>query len=162
MQLHVACSSSSSSSSSSLALSIAGSAVRRRHIVLRRLLYYDTIRYDTSCYFNVRSKADMSQLNLPHGNRQLKSVKQKKIKCNNGYAQSEVSANSPRGIRVINPEKEEREATVGRVWKKVRLEAWNEGVRGDGILIIISMNVSSILGRIACIQRAVNTVSGAL
>ena len=24
-------------------------------------------RYDTGCYFNVRSKADMSQLNLPHG-----------------------------------------------------------------------------------------------
>ena len=24
-------------------------------------------RYDTRCYFNVRSKADMSQLNLPHG-----------------------------------------------------------------------------------------------
>ena len=28
---------------------------------------YDTIRYDTRCYFNVRSKANMSQLNLPHG-----------------------------------------------------------------------------------------------
>jgi len=27
-----------------------------------------TIRYDTRCYFNVRSKADMSQLSLPHGN----------------------------------------------------------------------------------------------
>jgi len=26
------------------------------------------IRYDTRCYFNVRSKADISQLNLPHGN----------------------------------------------------------------------------------------------
>jgi len=26
-----------------------------------------TIRYDTRCYFNVRSKADMSQLNLPEG-----------------------------------------------------------------------------------------------
>ena len=25
------------------------------------------IRYDTRCYFNVRSKANMSQLNLPHG-----------------------------------------------------------------------------------------------
>ena len=23
--------------------------------------------YDTRCYFNMRSKADMSQLNLPHG-----------------------------------------------------------------------------------------------
>jgi len=26
-----------------------------------------TIRYDTRCYFNVRSKADMSRLNLLHG-----------------------------------------------------------------------------------------------
>jgi len=26
------------------------------------------VRYDTRCYFNVRSKADMSQLNLPHEN----------------------------------------------------------------------------------------------
>jgi len=25
------------------------------------------LRYDTRCYFNVRSKADMSRLNLPHG-----------------------------------------------------------------------------------------------
>jgi len=28
---------------------------------------FHTIRYDTRCYFNVRSKANMSQLNLPHG-----------------------------------------------------------------------------------------------
>ena len=28
---------------------------------------YDTIRYDTRCCFNVRSKADMNGLNLPHG-----------------------------------------------------------------------------------------------
>jgi len=28
---------------------------------------FSTTRYDTRCYFNVRSKADMSQLNLPHG-----------------------------------------------------------------------------------------------
>ena len=31
------------------------------------VLCHDTIRYDTRCYFNVRSKADISQLNLPHG-----------------------------------------------------------------------------------------------
>ena len=29
--------------------------------------YAVEIRYDTRCYFNVRSKADISQLNLPHG-----------------------------------------------------------------------------------------------
>ena len=27
---------------------------------------FATARYDTRCYFNVRSKADISQLNLPH------------------------------------------------------------------------------------------------
>jgi len=37
-------------------------------------------KYDTRCYFNVRSKADISQLNLPHGNRQIKSVKTEKLK----------------------------------------------------------------------------------
>ena len=26
-----------------------------------------SIRYDTRCYINVRSKADMNRLNLPHG-----------------------------------------------------------------------------------------------
>ena len=31
------------------------------------VIRYDTIRYDTRCYFNVHSKADMSQLNLAHG-----------------------------------------------------------------------------------------------
>jgi len=29
--------------------------------------FAQTLRYDTRCYFNVRSKADISQLNLPHG-----------------------------------------------------------------------------------------------
>jgi len=36
--------------------------------ILRR---YDT-RYDTRCYFNVRSKADISQLNLSHGKQSMK------------------------------------------------------------------------------------------
>jgi len=41
----------------------------------------DTIRYDTRCDFNVRSKADISQLNLPHGTDNYKSVKtEKKLK----------------------------------------------------------------------------------
>ena len=33
----------------------------------RRFIYRTRIRYDTRCYFNVRSKADTSRLNLPHG-----------------------------------------------------------------------------------------------
>ena len=40
----------------------------------------DHLTYDTRCYFNVRSKAYISQLNLPHGNRQLKKCKNRKTK----------------------------------------------------------------------------------
>jgi len=40
-----------------------GGAMGQTHV----LLIDDTIRYDTRCYFNVRSNADMSRLNLPHG-----------------------------------------------------------------------------------------------
>jgi len=36
-------------------------------VLEKRPLHGCTIRYDTRCYFNVHSKADMSQLNLPHG-----------------------------------------------------------------------------------------------
>jgi len=38
-----------------------------RPITRQNSLALCTMRYDTSCYFNVRSKADVSQLNLPHG-----------------------------------------------------------------------------------------------
>ena len=34
--------------------------------VASQLSLYNQLRYDTRCYFNVRSKADLSQLNLPH------------------------------------------------------------------------------------------------
>jgi len=44
---------------------------------------------------------------------------------------------------VISPE-DERKATVGRICGKVMLLAWNERVMGDGILTIISVNVSSM------------------
>jgi len=36
-------------------------------IFITRLSSWFGIRYDTRCYFNVRSKTDISQLNLPHG-----------------------------------------------------------------------------------------------
>ena len=42
----------------------AGSAVIPVSICARQ---YDTIRYEMLGYFDVRSKADMSQLNLQHG-----------------------------------------------------------------------------------------------
>ena len=40
-------------------------------------------RYDTRRYFNVRSKADIRQLNLPHGTK-LTSGKRDKLKSKNG------------------------------------------------------------------------------
>ena len=36
--------------------------------LLNSFINYITIRYDTRCYFNVRSKADIGRLNLRHGN----------------------------------------------------------------------------------------------
>ena len=53
-----------------------------------------TIRYDTRCYFNVRSKADESQLIYRTENRQLRSEKRKKLKSKKRIC-SEVSVNSP-------------------------------------------------------------------
>ena len=46
-----------------------------------------TIRYDTTCYFNVRSKADMSQLNLPHGRdgRHIASILQVRLRLPVGH-----------------------------------------------------------------------------
>ena len=40
--------------------------------------------------------------------------------------------------------KKKRKTTVGRICRKGRFKAWNENSKGDGILIIISINVSSI------------------
>jgi len=53
------------------------------------LLKMARLRYDTRCYFNLRSKADISQLNLPHGTDNWKSVKTEKKtkKKRDGYAQ---------------------------------------------------------------------------
>jgi len=45
--------------------------------VYKIILLYTLIRYDTRCHFNVRSKADMSQLNLPHENTTKSAKKQK-------------------------------------------------------------------------------------
>ena len=41
--------------------------INQHQIELSLLNKQTNKRYDTRCYFNVRSKADMSQLNLPHG-----------------------------------------------------------------------------------------------
>ena len=41
--------------------------IKRRYTESDRSANRVTIGYDTRCCFNVRSKANMSQLNLPHG-----------------------------------------------------------------------------------------------
>jgi len=57
---------------------------------------YDMLRYDTRRYFNVRSKADMSQHNLPHGTNNKKWKTEKlKSKKTDMLRTSEVSVNSP-------------------------------------------------------------------
>jgi len=45
----------------------------------QRMRLYDTIRYDTRSNFNVPSKADISQLNLPHETK-VKNEKRLQIK----------------------------------------------------------------------------------
>jgi len=52
-----------------------------------------SIRYDTRCYFNVCSKANMSQLNLPHTEPQTKKCKTEKLKSKNRICW-EVTVNS--------------------------------------------------------------------
>ena len=42
------------------------------------------------------------------------------------------------------PKKKKRKVTVGRIYRKGRFSAWKERMRGGGMLIIISINVSSI------------------
>ena len=54
-----------------------------RLVVVVVVTSFNTIRYDTRCCFNVHSKADTSQLNLPHGT----VLNRKKLKRKNGYAQ---------------------------------------------------------------------------
>jgi len=66
-------------------LAIALRAFRTAEVVLHavlaahRILAHRHMIYDTRCYFNVRSNADISQLNLPHGTDNLKSVKTEKL-----------------------------------------------------------------------------------
>ena len=54
----------------------------------------DDTRYDTRSYFNVCSKADKTQLNLPHGTKLEKWKRQKKLKSKERIC-LEISANSP-------------------------------------------------------------------
>ena len=74
------------------------------------------------CYFNVRSKADTSQLNLSTArNQQLKGGKTEKVKSKKRVC-SEVRVNSP-GESLKSVLKKKRKATVGRICRKGRFKA---------------------------------------
>jgi len=68
------------------------------------------IWYDTRRYFDVRSRAEISQLNLPHG---IKNEKVEKKLKSKKRIYTEASVNSP-GICGVSP-KEKRKATIGRI-----------------------------------------------
>ena len=95
----------------------------------------NTTQHDTRRYFNVRSKADISQLNSPHGTK-LKKWKREKLKSEKNGC-SDVSVNSPRGIRGFSPE-EKRKVTVVRFCRKGKLWAWNERVKGWRLMKVVS------------------------
>ena len=77
-------------------------------------------QYDTRCYFNVRSKADISQLNLPHGTDNQKSVKtEKKLKSKKTDMLRSNSKQS--GKSIVKPEGEKGKAAEGRICRKGRI-----------------------------------------
>jgi len=65
--------------------------------------HHPYILYDTRCYFNVRSKADMSQLNLYRTETTTKNCKTEKPKSKNRYARSNSKS---LGNRVVSPAEE--------------------------------------------------------
>ena len=100
----------------------------------------NTIRYDTRCYFNVCTKAGISQLNVPPGTKNKKwNQKQKSGKPTKQQKQicSEVSVNCPgnpwsqswrRKIRLRSYGFAEKEGFFSMEWK-TGVKEWR---RGDG------------------------------
>jgi len=69
------------------------------------------MRYDARCYFNVRSKSDISQLNLYRTEPTTKKW-EKKLKSKNGYIGKQP------GESVESLLKKKKKATVGRTCRK--------------------------------------------
>ena len=80
------------------------------------ILLEPMIRYDMRCCFNVCSNADINQLNLPHGTKNLK-WKKEKPKSKNGYAQN-IGKQSGESVESVMEKK--RKAMVGRICRKGR------------------------------------------
>jgi len=77
----------------------------------------------------MRSKANMGQLNLPHGNLQLKKWKREKLKSKKTDMLRSIGKQSRESVESVR--KKKRKATVGRICRKGRFSDWNEKVRGD-------------------------------
>jgi len=71
------------------------------------------IQYDMRCYFNVQSKADMNQPNLPHGTNKYKIGITEKLK--KGMLRS-IGKQSREFVESVLEKK--RNATVGRICRK--------------------------------------------
>jgi len=76
------------------------------------------IRCDTRSYFNVRSKANISQLNLPYGTKLKKWKSEKLKKSKNGERCLEVSVNNQENL--WSQSRRRKKVTVGRLCKKGR------------------------------------------
>jgi len=77
-----------------------------------------SLRYDTRCYFNVSSNADISQLNLPHGTNNQKVENKEKLKSKKTDMLRSISKQSGESVESVL--KKKRKATVGRILTKGR------------------------------------------
>ena len=77
-----------------------------------------TIRYDTRRYFNVRSKADTSQLNLPHGPT-TKKCEERKTKKQKTAMLGSIGKQSGESVESVL--KKKWKAMFGRICRKGRL-----------------------------------------
>ena len=80
----------------------------------------ERLRYDTRCHFNVRSKANMSQLNLPHGNLPHALARGWRREAGSWFQRRREACWKERSVI-------RRENNVdGRAWPKVKSECYEE------------------------------------
>jgi len=88
------------------------------------------VRYDTIRYFSVRSKADTSQLYLPHGTKNEKVENRKTIKSKQN---SEVSVNSPGNPRSQSRKEKEGYGKKDLQKRKVFFNFFSLGRKSEGV-----------------------------
>jgi len=72
-------------------------------------------KYDTRCYFNVRSKADISQLNLLHGTKNYKAEKTEKLKSKKTDMLRSIGKQSRKSMESVR--KKKAKATVEKLYQ---------------------------------------------